>query len=693
MLKKYPFIKQDDLKDCGVSCLLMIIRFYKGNVSKEYLRDITKTNKNGTTAYHIIEAAKKLGFNASGIKMELKDFNNNIILPCIANVTIDNKYKHYIVIYNINYSKKELTIADPAKGIIKMSFDTFNNIFNNILIILYPIKNIPFNNYNNSIFTFIINNLKLSKIDFTIIIVLSFVITLFSILSSFYFKIMLDNTNKTTMIIGLIFAFFFITDIFKNITNFLRNQILININNKIDYNLTTNIFKRIILLPYHYYRNRTTGEIISRINDLSTIREVISKVAVNLFIDTFLTLLASIFLYFISPKMFIISIIFLIIYLIIILIFRKIISKKIDDVKMKKAETNSYMVEAISGFESIKGLGIEKNIIKNFNSKYFNQIDKTKSFEQCYNKETFLKDLIDNICLNIIILFGILILIKEQITLGEFLAFNTLLSYFFTPIKNIINLDMIIKEAKISINRIFEITNYKSSEGVLESNFNNIKFKNLYYSVNDNDYILKDINLEINKGDKVMLCGKSGSGKSTILKLLKKYDKVSNNSIFMDDIDINNYTKKAIDNNITYISQNEILFTDTLYNNILLKRNISIKKVMKLANLCYVNEITNKNDLGYRMLIEENGFNISGGEKERIVLARSLLNNFNILLIDEGLSQMDIDLERKILKNLFKYYKDKTIIIVSHRFDNSDLFDKIIKIENGKIINELKRNK
>ena len=105
------------------------------------------------------------------------------------------------------------------------------------------------------------------------------------------------------------------------------------------------------------------------------------------------------------------------------------------------------------------------------------------------------------------------------------------------------------------------------------------------------DYILKDINLEINKGDKVMLCGKSGSGKSTILKLLKKYDKVSNNSIFMDDIDINNYTKKAIDNNITYISQNEILFTDTLYNNILLKRNISIKKVMKLANLCYVNEI------------------------------------------------------------------------------------------------------
>lgn len=692
MLKKYPFIKQDDLKDCGVSALLMIIKFYKGNVSKEYLRDITKTNKNGTTAYHIIEASKKLGFNASGIKIELKNINNNIILPCIANVTIDNKYKHYIVIYNINYSKKELTIADPAKGIIKMSFNDFSNIFNNILIILYPIKNIPFNNYNNSIFKFVINNLKISKTDFIIIIVLSFVITLFSILSSFYFKIMLDNTDKTTLIIGLIFAFFFITDIFKNITNYLRNQILININNKIDFNLTTNIFKRIILLPYHYYRNRTTGEIISRINDLSTIREVISKVAVNLFIDTFLTVLAAIFLYLISPKMFIIAVIFLLIYLIIILIFRKVINRKIEDVKNEKAEANSYMVEAISGFESIKGLGIEKSIIKNFNNKYFNQIDKTKMFEQCYNKETFFKDLTDNVCLNIIILFGMLLLIKEQITLGELLAFNTLLSYFFTPIKNIINLDMIIKESKISINRIFEIINYKSNDGLLESNFNNIKIKNLYYTLNDNDYILKDINLEINKGDKVMLCGKSGSGKSTILKLLKKYDKVSNNCIFMDNIDINNYTKKAIDNNITYISQNEILFTDTLYNNILLKRNISPKKVIKLANICYVNEITNKNDLGYKMLIEENGFNISGGEKERIILSRSLLNNFNILLIDEGLSQMDIDLERKILKNLFKYYKDKTIIIVSHRFDNSDLFDKIIRIENGKIINELRRN-
>ena len=186
-----------------------------------------------------------------------------------------------------------------------------------------------------------------------------------------------------------------------------------------------------------------------------------------------------------------------------------------------------------------------------------------------------------------------------------------------------------------------------------------------------------------------MVVGESGSGKSTLFKLLKKYYSVKNNKVFINDIDINNYDKKILNENIMYLSQNEILFNDTLYNNLIFDDSDS-SKLLEITKMCYVDEFMD-NNLGFNMLIEENGFNLSGGEKQRIMLARALLKKFEILIIDEGLNQVDINLERKILKNIFKKYKDKTIIVVSHRLDNLDLFDNLIKIEKGVVVDEAKR--
>ena len=161
-----------------------------------------------------------------------------------------------------------------------------------------------------------------------------------------------------------------------------------------------------------------------------------------------------------------------------------------------------------------------------------------------------------------------------------------------------------------------------------------------------------------------------------------KYYDVSRNNILINGVDINDYNNT---NGIIYISQTENLFTDTLYNNLTLYEDINSKNILETCKLCEVDEMINDKELGYNLLIEENGFNLSGGERQRIVLARSLLKKFNILIIDEGLNQMDIDLERRILKRLFEKYKNKTIIIISHRHDNLDLYDRKLVLENGEI--------
>jgi len=694
-MKKYPYTKQEGIKDCGAACLSMIIKYYKGYLNLEELRDLTKTTKEGTTAYHMVEAAKKIGFDCKGVECNLKDINkNNIILPAIAFVTIDKSYNHFIVIYEINYRRKYLIIADPKDKIKKISFKDFLNIFNNVLIILYPIKTIPINNKINNKYKFILKVLKDQKNLLKNLFILSILVTGFSIFHSFYLEYMLNgiyNTNSKKIIL-LIFIVFFSINLVRALSDYFRNKVLIYINQKIDLHLTLDTFKKIILLPYRYYKNRTTGEILSRINDLDIVREVISKVALSLFVDLPLTIISAIFLYFINPTLFFISIIILLSYILIIIIFKPIFDNHITNIQEQKAHSTSYMIESISGFESVKGIHKESIINDKFERKYVTYLNSLFNFHNSYFFQVFLKEIINNIGFLLIIFFGCLLVIDNKIELGTLLTFNSLVLYFLDPIRNIIDLDSSIKQAVNSVDRILELDIEHNDCGILDNIIKgDILIKNLDYSYDDRKAVLKKIDLNIKYGSKVIVLGSSGSGKSTLFKLLMKYYPVDMNKIYLDSVDINNYNLNAIKNNIIYISQNETLFTDTVYNNVVLNNNIDNKELIRLSRICFVDEVVN-NNLGFNTLVEENGFNFSGGEKQRIILLRAILNSFNILIIDEGLNQVDISLERKILKNLIREFSNKTIIFISHRIDNIDLFDNVIEINNGVIVKELSKN-
>lgn len=680
---------QDEIKDCGVACLQMIIKYYGGHVRKNTLTDMTKTNKEGTTAYHLKETLINLGFEAKGIRCDLKDIGN-IELPCIANVIIDKSYKHFIVIYEINFEKKYLIIGDPADKVKKISFEQFNKIFNKVLITCYPIKNLPIEK-DISLFKFVKDLITPCKKILISIFILSIFITILSIFTSFYTEYMINGVNLLSKkYLFIIFYTFFLIYLLKIILDYFRNKLLALINQKLDLALTLDIYNKIIKLPYYYYKNRTTGDVISRINDLDNVREMISKVSLSLFIDLPLTIISLVVLLLINKILFLIGLAILILYFLIIVLFKGLFNNYIRKIQMKKGETNSYMVESISGFETIKGTHLEDSIINKFDSKYRKFINDIFKFQKVYFKQNLLKDIINNIGFIFITFIGCILVLKNKLSLGELFTFTSLLLYFLEPIKNIIDLDNIIKEAKNSLRRVLDIVTYKKDDiGTLESFENgDIEFKNINYTYNDRDYILKNINLNIKKNSKVMVVGKSGSGKSTLFKILMKYYDIDNNHVFINNIDLNKYKVDTINNNILYISQNEILFNDTLYNNLIFDGSNS-KNLNIVKNICCLDEIMDKN-LKFNMLIEENGFNLSGGEKQRIILARNLLKPFNTLIIDEGLSQVDVDLERKILKKLFKKYKDKTIIMISHRLDNLDLFDNLVKIEKGGVKNVYK---
>lgn len=675
-MKKYPFVKQLDLKDCGVASLLMIIKYYNGNTSIEKLRELTHTSKSGVSAYHLIEAAKKIGLDATGYKV---DSLYNIKLPCIAHTIVNNSFYHYVVIYEINYEKKYLLIADPADRIKKISFNDFNKIFNNVVLFFKKTKPLP--NINEATLkNIIIDILKKYKLLFLKIVIMSLLITLISTVTSFYTESMINNNS----LLFKIFYIYFILFILKNILDFIRNNLLINVHKKMSKQLTNEIFASIISLPYRYFKNRTTGEVITRINDLTIINETIIKVIISIVLDLSLMIFSGIFLYKIHKIIFLISFIILMIYLFILKTFNKRINNQLIKVKESKEYINNYTIEKISGFETTKGLGIEKNIIdkyKEINDKYLNNYHK---YEKIYNLENLFNNLVSEGGLCLLILICSLLVLKNELILGSLITSSSLFMLFILPVKNIIDLNKDIRDFKISYQRINELfISDKKINKYYNLPFNNIEIKNLCFSYDGINNNLENINLDIKTKDKIMIVGPSGSGKSTILKLLKKYYQVDNKQIIIDNLDINNISIEEINKNIVYISQSEILYTDTLYNNLILNRNVVDKKIFSVLKDTYIN-FYDKN-LKLNTPIEENGFNLSGGERKRIILARSLLNNFKILILDEVFNEIDSDLERKILKNIFKKYCDKTIILVSHRKSNIDLFNKVIYLEKGKI--------
>ena len=677
---KYPFVKQEGNKDCAVASLSMIIRYYKGYIAHEQLRDMLVTDRKGTSAYNIIKVAEYIGFKATGIKTKNME---KLKLPCIAYVTI-NQLHHFVVIYKVDFKKKELLIADPSTSLKKMKVEDFNKITNDIYIILHQIKKLPYLK-KYSILEFINTFLKNNKNSLIKITILSFFVNILITILSFEFKFLIESINYDARLKYIFFLIFLFVTILKIITTYLRNLLNIYLDKKINYELTIECYKNIIHFPYIYYCNRTTGEIIARINDLEIVKSFISKITIMVLSDLPLIIISLIIMLTMNIKLTLFIIFNLLLYFIIIKILKNPIKTKIQTLQEERAQNTSFLVESLSAYECIKGLNLEDKIIQKLQNNHYKYITNIFNFSKLYNFQVFLKDFINDFGNLILIILGIIEIESNLMTIGSFITFTYLISNFSTPLREILDTNVEIEESLSALKRILEL-NYKieNSGKIMKLENNNIQIKQLNYSYNE-EKIISNINIEFKSGEKVLILGESGSGKSTLLKIIKKYLKVKNNTVYINDVDLNDYNNNAISKAISYISQNELLFTDTIYENLRVGRDLEPTKIIKIAKLCFVDEIIKNKEFGYNTLIEENGFNLSGGEKQRIVLARTLLSDNKIILIDEGTNQLDVSLERKILKNIFANFPDKTIVIISHRFDNIDLFDHVIKIEKGEL--------
>lgn len=694
-MRKYPFVRQSGNKDCGAACLSMVIQYYHGYVPIEKLKEETQTNRNGVSAYHLIECASKLGFHAKGMKGTIEHLKQEEVqVPFIAHVILEGSLGHYLVIYKINKKKKQLLIADPSDKIKKLSFEEFEKIWSGNIITLYPYKKLPLYNKEFSFKSFFFTLMKDYKSEFIQLFFLSVFLSCFSILQSFHFEFFSNKLQLTTKEEPYFFLFYlFLTMVFlKQVTNYFRHSLLIRMNVKIDYFLHQDTFETLIYLPYRYYRTRTTGEITSKINDLEYVKSFLGEFVTTILVDGFLGIACFIVLLFLSFKLAIISLLIGISLLFLSSIFYNSIKTNMKQSQLERANVTSYMVESIHGFQSIKNLNLEKKTIQNYLIKYQNYIKQYFKLYQVTLKQTILKELFTDAFSLIILFLGFLEIINGKITLGKLVSIQMLVSYFMVPFHSFFSIFLNYHEVKTTLEHLSQLFYQEKNIPQLSCNMNfPIEIQNLTYSFEEKP-IFKNLSLTIKEGEKIMLVGQSGSGKSTLAKLFLKYYPVERTYLSFNQIDINDISPAYVEQFISYISQEEILFTGTLWDNLTMGNKVKEEEVLEIARICEVSEIANQSNLGYFRLIEENGFQLSGGEKERIILARTLILRHPFFIIDEGMGQMDVSQERRILKNILAFDPSLTILFISHRIDNQDLFHRVIEFEDGKKKRDMIKN-
>lgn len=678
MKKTYDYILSQNHYDCGISCLITILMYYGIKPSREKIvSSITKKN-GGYTAYDLIKVSKSYGIDAYGIKENIKKVTK---LPAIAHTIKNQNMFHFIVILekNSNYLK----IMDPSLGITTITYEEFSKITTGIFLIFNGKKKKSC--HDKRLKKELLSICKSNKKLIIKTILISLVFMLFSLLFNYFLKLTLES--KTIKQIITLFISFTIIMIIKNLLEYKKEKQVLDLNLILDKKITKKVSNHILSLPYKYYISKTTGELLTIIEDIENIKEIISKIFILSSVDLILLSIIIIYVSFLSLPIGIILVIYALIMILITKKYQYFFNDSYIKYKNKKIDYSSFLINTISSFESIKNLNLIETLNNKLNKKHKTLLKEEKQYGQNLNKYNLTIQMITDYFYIFVIVSTSLLAIKKGINLLDVVLFSSIfymLSAFLSNITESISLLKVYQTSTDRILDLLEVTPEKQTKTNC-SGINSITFQNIEFTLEEKT-VLKNTNLTIKKGEKIFITGDSGIGKSTLIKLMLKYFKPTKGKILIDNIDIENYDLSFIRNNITYIGQNEVLFSGTIKDNLELIESDETKQ-QEASKISLLEEMIDQKKIDYNYPIEEFGYNLSGGERKKIILTRGLLHFKEVLVLDEVFNEISPEEERIIEKKIFQKYQDKIIIVISHHDKNKDLFTKKYKLkEEGDLI-------
>jgi ATP-binding cassette subfamily B protein len=708
-LNKFPNYIQADSKDCGPTCLKIIAKHYGKILKIQDLRNYSETNRDGSNLLMLSDAAEKIGFRTVGAKLSLEKLQE-VPLPCILHW---NK-THYVVLYSVKIRKskvEKLFISDPAIGLIEYSTEEFlkfwigNNANENteegIALLLEPTTKFhqaEFDKEEGNIlgFSLLFKYLFPYK-SFVIQLIIGLAAgSLLQLIFPFLTQSIVDvgvNTGNIRFIYMILFAQLFLF-FGKTALELIRGWIMLHLSARIKISLISDFFIKLMNLPISFFDVRLTGDIMQRINDHHRIERIMTTSSLDvLFSMINMVIMGGVLAYY-NLQIFVVFFVGSFLYFLWVILFLKR-REKLDYKRFSAvSQEQSKVIELINGMQEIKLHNAEKQ--KRWGWEYlqarlFKVSMKGLVLEQTQSiGSNFINEL-----KNIIIIFlSAKLVIDGQITLGMMLAISSIVGSLNGPVSQLIGFIREVQDAKISLARLSEIHEKEDEIQQDETQIHEIPMdsdiviKDLSYRYIGSDMnVLENLNLIIPAHKITAIVGTSGSGKTTLMKLLLKFYTPNTGTILINNTDLENINQKSWRNHLGAVMQEGFIFNDTIANNIAIGVDtIDKNRLVYAADVANITEYINGLPLRYNTKIGTEGTGMSTGQKQRLMIARAVYKNPEMLFFDEATSALDANNEKEIMQKLDFFFKNKTVVVIAHRLSTVMNADQIVVLEKGKII-------
>lgn len=674
--------------DAGLQCFATIARFHGISIDPEQIKHSLGLDHENMKELHILSAAKEVKLKAKAADVEF-DRLKKMKLPVI----VETKDEGFFILAKMEEDKLlVLYPQDPGPKIV--TSEQFKEVWKG-RIILFTTRKITMQSEGFSLKWFIPSIIKYKK-PLIEVLIAALTLQVFGLFTPIMMQVVIDKVlvhNSLTTLDVLATALIIIT-IFELVMTVARTYIFTHTTSKIDVMLGARLCKHLFSLPLRYFETRRVGDTIARVREVENIRQFLTGAPLTTIIDLMFIIVYIAVMLFYSTTLTWIVLGSLPIFILISAFITPLFKARLEEKFNCGAESQSYMVEAVSGVQTIKSFALEPAVQKKWEGLLANYTKANFKTAILGGNASALAQFTQKIFNLIILWIGAQLVMRGDITVGKLITFRMLASSVSSPVLRIVQMWQELQQVGISIKRLGDIFNTKgepsldSSKTKLPAIRGHIRFEKVRFRYRaDSSEVIRNMSFEIPQGTIVGVVGRSGSGKSTISKLIQRLYAIEAGKILIDGIDLALADPLWLRRQIGVVLQENFMFNGSVKENICIhKPGANMEEIIRVAQIAGAHEFILELAEGYDTIIGEKGTGLSGGQKQRIAIARALLNNPKILIFDEATSALDYESESIIQRNLKMICKDRTVIIIAHRLSTLKDVDRIMAIDRGEIV-------
>jgi HlyB family type I secretion system ABC transporter len=690
VIQRYPFFEQQSSSDCGAACLVMVSQYWGKRFSVNYLREVTNVDRNGASLKSLAAAAESIGFSTRPVKAKLQNLTKQN-LPAIVHW----EGKHYIAVYKV--TPDSVIVADPALGQRTLSYEEFEKGWRGYTLLLSPTALLKETEEQKQSLWRFVDLLKPHWLPLFEVLIASIAIQIFGLVTPFFTQLLLDRVvvQRSELTLTAVGTGLLIFGVFRVLMYGLRQYLLDHTANKVDLALIVGFITHTFRLPLNFFESRYVGDIVSRVEENRKIQRFFTSDVLSVFLDLLTVFVYMGVMFYYSWQIALLVLAVIPFFVIITLLFTPFLQRISREIFNAVNKESSYLIQALTGVRTVKSMAIEQTTRWHWEELLNKSVRATFRGKVIGNVLQVSSGLIESLATTAVLWFGAWQVIHNQLTIGQLVALSMPLGNVLSPFRRLTVLWNQLQEVLIAVERINDVIdaepeqNAHSGRQLLSPVRGHVHFDKVTFRYHPESDLntLENLSFEIRPGQTVALVGRSGSGKTTISKLLLGLYPPTDGRILIDDCDISTLALRSLRQQIGVVDQDTFLFGGTIRENISVGHpEASLEEIMKAAEQAGADQFIQELPIGYETQIGQGGGLLSGGQRQRLAIARALLGNPKLLILDEATSSLDAESERIIQNNLNTILKDRTTLVIAHRLSTIRNADLILVLDRGILI-------